>query len=1246
MTLLFEVRPEHLTQLTPDKSVELIRKLVWADAAASGIGKNLINIPTAITVKDGGIDGEVAKAKYNGKYGIIKKGLTRYQIKSGDFHCTDSGIKSILFKTNSTEPKDRIKSCLDKGGTLVIVFTGWDNPDSTDDNQITEKFKKQLINVSKEYGAAKIEVWRQNTIMGFLEHFPSLRFDVLGITDGSFYLHEEWSKLSDMRPQIHLDVEQSEFIEKFRKQLRINDKPVHIRVLGEPGIGKTKLVLEATKSNDLQPCTLYVEDPTKLKGRDFINEVLRIDNESNLILVVDECNFQDQTSIWNRLESKSPNIKLVTIFNEPDGSNGTTTKMDVPELNDTKIGEILKEYIKDESRLSKWVEFSRPSPRAAHIIGRNLKENPEDILRSPDTVPVWDRYIAGPLLFQSKDFRNRRIVLLWLGLFKKFGFESPFDSEGKMIASLIKKYEDIPTGVFTRTVNKLKDMKILQGSSTLYITPKILHVYLWAQWWEQYNASIASEVLESISQGEGGNNIQNLVSGYSMMFEYAKQSPRASAVVTELLKHGNFFDSNQASFFLTLSKTDPSSALDYLERKICGKSREQLLQFTSGRRETVWALEIIAEYKENFERATNLLLLLAEAENEDFSNNATGIFLNLFSPAEGQVAPTTVAPKDRIPVLESAINSDSKIKRSIAIKACNEALQTGYFSRVIPNYCEIDTPHQMWKPKSGEEIIEYYQAILNILVMQLNKHEEDRNEVADIILRRLRTFAQVPKLAEEILKIVRQLHEMHWADSEKLLKTIGSVIYSTKNLQPKILEEMQRLQNDITGNDFHSLMKRYVGMDIQMDWLGETKSNQARVKEIDDLTTLSLDLSNLEPELNWLVTKKAKYGYRFGYELGKKDAGNLLLPSILNALRNAKDKGSGFFVGGYLSSIYEKDVEKWESELEKIYNDSALCQFLPEITWRSGMSDRAAERVIRGIHENKFDYTCLGIFKYGNAFLDRLSEKSFTVWILLLLEEKKEDAVVIAVDLFYSYYVQGQQKSLPSQLTLKLLLHENIIHRTRGTTYTVLDEFSWKKIGLAFVKQYPEDSVEIAKTILENFDTENFFGHHDYEVTEVLDEIARIKPKETWKIASQYVGPPIDSRAYNVQQWLRKELFSSDRGTLPTIPMSEIIAWIDDDEKSRAGYIASFLPPEFEKIREFLVKYGDQEEVKRRLAINFDTEGWMGSAITHYEKKKKKFEELEEKETNANVRSWLNFYIGLLDSDIKHSIEQEERELY
>ena len=70
-------------------------------------------------------------------------------------------------------------------------------------------------------------------------------------------------------------------------------------------------------------------------------------------------------------------------------------------------------------------------------------------------------------------------------------------------------------------------------------------------------------------------NHANLVKWYHNMFIYANQSPQARAVVKDLLKQGRFFDDNEGSrtrsdlnFFLILSKTDPPSALDYLENTI------------------------------------------------------------------------------------------------------------------------------------------------------------------------------------------------------------------------------------------------------------------------------------------------------------------------------------------------------------------------------------------------------------------------------------------------------------------------------------------------------------------------------------------------------------------------------------------------------------------------------------------------------------------------------------------------------
>ena len=155
-------------------------------------------------------------------------------------------------------------------------------------------------------------------------------------------------------------------------------------------------------------------------------------------------------------------------------------------------------------------------------MGLNLRENPEDILKSPDTVPVWDRYIAERLLFDSEVFKNRKTVLLWISLFKKFGFEERFAEESKKIWEKIKKYHGIEYGDFIEIIQKLKSMKILQGQKTLYITPKILHIYLWTNWWKTFGESDMFHPKELIIDGEteiSESERESLLSWYFEMFQ-------------------------------------------------------------------------------------------------------------------------------------------------------------------------------------------------------------------------------------------------------------------------------------------------------------------------------------------------------------------------------------------------------------------------------------------------------------------------------------------------------------------------------------------------------------------------------------------------------------------------------------------------------------------------------------------------------------------------------------------------------
>jgi len=676
MDTIFSVRNQDLERLSPQQAVDFFRELLWAEAARLGIGKNLIDVPSAITVADGGVDGKVQDVQISSGQGIIRQGLTCYQIKTGDLSpIRESGIKSILFREGSDELRPRVKSCLDKDGTLVVVLFGWDNPDVTD-NQCKDKFKKKLADIDPRYKDAKIEIWRQNTLRGFLKPFPSLALQLTGRTRLGFQTHRSWSWESEMRKPFKIGQAQEDRILSIQSELRKNGAPVHIHVWGEPGIGKTRLVLEATRAEDLQPLVIYCDSASRFRDSNLMYEILRDDNPFSAILVIDECDLDSRSYIWNKLQYHSPRIKLVSIYSEYDRTGGDITYLDAPPLQEEQISSIIQEYGIAKDQAHRWVDLCGGSPRYAHAIGLNLKNNPEDLLKSPDTVNLWDRQIVGGDDPNSQEVQQRQLVLRYIALFKRFGYGRPVVSEAQAIAKMVEQADpQITWPRFQEIIHDLKAKRILQGENTLYITPKALHIYLWIKWWDTYGDPFD---LEDFS----GRLPPKLLGWFYEMFKYAAESEVASGIGRALLgrsgpfRTGNYLRSSPgAQFFQALAEADPGSALECLKNTIGTWSKEHLLRFTTGRREVVWALEKIAMWRDLFADAASLLLALGEAENETWSNNASGVFAELFSLGRGRVAPTEASPQERFPVLKEALESSSKDRRLLALRACDRALE-------------------------------------------------------------------------------------------------------------------------------------------------------------------------------------------------------------------------------------------------------------------------------------------------------------------------------------------------------------------------------------------------------------------------------------------------------------------------------------------------------------------------------------------------------------------------------------------
>ncbi len=1258
MSTIFTVIKRDLDQLSSQEAVEVFRDLLFAEATSLGIGKNLVNVPGAITVADGGVDAEVKDVKITGGQGIIKLGWTRYQIKAGDFSPNrQENIKKILFKDNSKELKTRIKSCFDNNGTLVLVLFGWDGPE-TEDNQIVSKFHKQLESVNPKYKNAKIEIWRQNNLIGFFQPFPSLALRINRRDEARFQTHKSWASQDDMKNEFKAGKSQTDFINNARKELERNDGAVHIRVLGEPGIGKTRLAFETTKSDVLSPLVIYCDSAGKFRDSDLMNEILRDDNTFSAVLVIDECDSDSRSYIWNKLKHKGPRVKLITIYNEYEDSSGNTTYFDAPLLENAEVSKIIQEYGVAKDQADRWTELCSGSPRVAHVIGWNLKNNPEDLLKPFDTVDIWDRYIVGGDNRNSQEVAQRRLVLQHVALFKKLGYGKMVVGEAQAVAKLVEEADSQVTWAkFQQIIKRMRDRKILQGENTLYITPKALHIKLWTDWWDIYGEGFDFKVLS-------GKIPDSLRNWFYEMFKYAAESQAALKVVRELLGEDGPFQKDDylrtklgGNFFLALTEADPKSALKTLQATVGRWKKKELLEFKEARRDIVWALERIVVWRDLFSDAARLLLALGEAENETYTNNASGTFAGLFSVG---LSSTEASPGERLPILQEALNSDSSERRKLAIRACDKALESQHFTRMIgAEYQGVRRAAQLWRAKTYGELWDAYQKVWELLYSKIESLPKDEQDQAiEVLLNNARGLGRIPKLTNMIIANITKLSTKPYGNKEKILKRVVAILhYDGKTMPAKIKKKWQKLRDDLVGNDFSSLMKRYVGMDLLEDKFDE---NGNRVDKSDvhikELAQQALgDPKLLQPELDWLATHEAKSGYRFGYELGKQDKDFSLLPMLLDAQRRISEKqnSSDYFLGGYLRALFEKDKRKWESLLDDLIEDKKLASWVSDLTWRSGMSDRAALRVLELAKKKEITPRHFRVFGLGSVIRD-LSEDIFKKWIDFLLDCPEDYAVSIALDLYQFFYLRKESRhKLPATLTLRLLTHPSLFKKLSSGRRDQMDDFHWKEIGNKFIELYPKRTLPLAKVILKHFGEDgSILEEYHSQSQEVIDGIARKHPSEVWDIVAKYLGPPIDSRAFHIRSWLRgsKHSPAGVSGALAFFPLEKIWEWVDANIDKRAWYIASFVPKRLFKqkgetcwAREVLARYGDREDVRKEMGANFYTEGWSGPASLHYQQKKEQLLAFKKGEDNENVKRWLDEMIESLDKQIEHEKIQEER---
>ena len=1184
---IFTVKNEHLNQLDQSTAVDFFRRLLWAEVRRLGIELSKIHVSSWGNVADGGVDATVDDTQIAKGYGIIEQGKTCYQIKSGSTFkpWEPAQIKNELFKGTPDRRNlgESIRACLDADGTYILVCTGID-PVEPQRQKILSNIEEYLKQC--DYPQPKVEVFTQNTLRGFLESFPSLALWINGNARTIFQTHQSWSEDATMQVSFVSGKSQNDQISEIQEKLRQNNDTIHVRVLGEPGIGKTKLVLETTKKEDLAPLVIYCT-ASQFQDSILMNEILRDDNSFSAILIIDECNQDSRSYIWNKLRHRGSRIKLITIHHDYEEKSGGIDYYDAPPLDNEQICSIVQSYISvPDAEVNRWAELCSGSPRVAHVIGENLVNHPEDLLKPPGTVDIWERYIVAGDDPNSQQVEQRRLVLQHLALFKRFGYERSVASESEAIAQKIKTADPgITWDKFQSIIHQLRQRKILQGEYTLYITPKALHIKLWTKWWEIRGSTFN---LEDFTQDL--KEKQELIEYFYEMFVYAAESEAASRVVKELLGPNGPFRDNEylktrlgSRFFLALTEADPESALRCLMRTIGTWDKETLLEFTDGRRSVIWALEKIAIWRKLFPNAARLLLALGEAENERISNNASGVFAELFSLGPGAVAPTEASPRERLPVLKEAFESGSKERRTLALKACGKGLISDYFSRISgAEYQGIRKEPDLWQPKTYPEWREAYRSLWQLLSEQLELLPEDeRKETVGILLGYAGSIGRIPDLGDMVVNTVTTIIKSKYASEKQIIETISQILFDddsyveNKGLPAEIRQSFEQIRDNLIGSDFHSLMQRYVGMDLIEDRLLEHEDGVDLIQpHLETLAEQSMDNPILlESELPWLVTAEAENGNKFGYELGKIDENLSLLPMFLDTQRNAGDNASTYFLSGYFHAIFDRDLTLWEQQLDVLCEDTTLNAIVPSLTYHAGLTDQAGLRVLNLAESGTININDFGLFIYQNA-ITNLSDSVFNAWIEFLLNSMDRSAIGLALKLFYNYYIsRNSELILPRELTFRLLSHPELFKESDNYRYDTMTDFYWTKTASVLLRLYPQKALELVQLMLVSFGKDRtIFGAFSKNCS-FLTETTKKYPVEVWGHVSAYLGDQDNfSRTMSIGKWLREADLSEtekEKGTLTLIPREKIWEWVDEDVENRAWYLASEFVPKTLLIEEW-----------------------------------------------------------------------------
>ncbi len=1103
---LIDVPIASVTALTPERAVLVMRAILRSECHYAKLSPTVLTISNRLTIADGGIDAEINVPPEHTipPDCMFQPGLTGFQIKSGTTFkpWTRSAIRTELLNGEGKLCSE-VERLVQRGGRYALICTGHDlTPEQRNDSR--QEIAILLAEQGFEGQEDLVEVFGASQLAEFAERYPGTAslLTVDPIQDA--WVLDEWRQDAHMANVFEESPEQSQLIARIRAGLQGEIK--HIRILGEPGLGKTRIVLESVIDENIAPYVLYIPHGSQFGQTRLFRQLLKSGHDKPLVLVIDELPESELSDIWRHLKPRCGSLKIVSLDHGRDETRDEEIeRLNAPRLTDETIRKILASRVGESLELDRWAAICEGSPRVAQAVADNLHANPDDLLKPPTTVPIWTRFLHGYSRRDESSARQIDCVCQHVALFSRFGYEAPVGDEAAYIFELIRKVDPtIGWALFQEIIQSLRARRVLQGNRTLFFVPKALHIYLWKQFWERYGRGFDfAQTFAAMPE--------SLHAWFMSMFKYAGDAATAH-VIDDILRPDRIFSqrttltSDKGSRFLSiLAEANPAAVLRLLESTVGQWSDQELLDFSEHRQNLVWTLEKIAVWPALTVRALRVLARFAVNENADFSNNATGTLVGLFRIGP-EWAATESSPEARLPAMLELLHASGDAERRLGLQAMGAALDShGMGFRIVgPEYQGLKGRAKLWIPSTYGEWWHAKHVYFQTLVDETRDWPPSlRPEVCQALLEAVEQQITTPPCTELAFQVLSVLTEDSAMPPEKLNHFFWHwQEYGNNGEHPEIAKRSRNIERRFTRRNLASRFQRYV-IDVDwMEWDGDFRERRGkprnRAKMLVDALARRIarhpkKLSQLQNLLS--PAKNAPALWHFGEQLALNDTERTLLPTLTRLTLETKHQ---VCMHGYLSAVQRSDSNLYLSTLRSLLTTENTAWLGATIALRSDYDDGLFVLCLDALEKRWVVPTLFEVLRFGKAIESVPPDRTGRL-LHQLHGYGSQDALALLIELLDSIPFNDSYP-VSSEFVLGVVSRSIPGEESRD----VMRGYHWKSVCSKLVKWDESRTLPLLDTLLTEMGR-TYRLTYDSDVAPLANELVRADPIGAWTIVRTHI---------------------------------------------------------------------------------------------------------------------------------------------